>query len=720
MSSQGKWFLLDQVRAGSWGGGNSFLRGFSDSLGKSGQLTIDWREADFVLINSFPFSGLRRWVNHLDLIRRKRPNVKVVHRIDGPISVSRGYPRQEYIDRAVFEINRRFSDLTVFQSQWSMNESLKLGFSKSSEVRVIGNAVNKNVFSPVLKKGVEADKIRIVTSSWSGNPQKGMSTYSFLDRELDFGRYDYQFFGPQQTFASVKNMGRVGQSELASRLQQSDFFITASRNDSCSNSLLEAMACGLTPLALDHGGHPEIIGDPAFLFKTNEELLEKLESGNKMYKPDQNVKGFDEVRTLYQLEAEEVELRSRSRKSVFSFENLGLLNGVAKRDFTSAIENKLGGVMAPKIQHFFVDSMFKDLPSNYWAMPPREFLELDFPSLKMHVSRFLETMQHMDQPNLFRFSWSGDTYSKPMLITSVYALKLHKILGKPASNSLIEHVFSFRRENGEFYEDYLLRRQPLADTLELVLQRKSLATQRADSIRAQNRQSISSLLEAGINIQAQDEILTLPFDDMKALIRDLSWTNPWHAASHVSHMVFFLKNSGFPANAGQASQLIREAHRFFSPELAVSSSEISARLRINGLMKMVTAYQWSPVETNEAVAKQVVDLCLNIIENRHACDQFNLLLVLRYFSDKAPGYRLDEIANFARTYKAGLAAHFWPGFGGFSFYPRRSQFALYGKKVSLGLREPDLHGTVMLTWALAELESLLGDTGPRQFQSLRP
>ena len=53
-------------------------------------------------------------------------------------------------------------------------------------------------------------------------------------------------------------------------------FITASQNDPCSNSLIEAVSCGLQCLALNSGGHKEIVTNESFLFSDEKDLLNKL------------------------------------------------------------------------------------------------------------------------------------------------------------------------------------------------------------------------------------------------------------------------------------------------------------------------------------------------------------------------------------------------------------------------------------------------------------
>ncbi len=54
-------------------------------------------------------------------------------------------------------------------------------------------------------------------------------------------------------------------------------YIAPSRDDPCSNALLEALACGLPAAFLASGGHPELVGDGGLPFEADEELPDVLD-----------------------------------------------------------------------------------------------------------------------------------------------------------------------------------------------------------------------------------------------------------------------------------------------------------------------------------------------------------------------------------------------------------------------------------------------------------
>jgi glycosyltransferase involved in cell wall biosynthesis len=59
---------------------------------------------------------------------------------------------------------------------------------------------------------------------------------------------------------------------VADLLRAHDVYVAPSRNDPCSNALLEALACGLPAVYRRSGGHPELVGEGGLGFSSPEEL----------------------------------------------------------------------------------------------------------------------------------------------------------------------------------------------------------------------------------------------------------------------------------------------------------------------------------------------------------------------------------------------------------------------------------------------------------------
>ena len=256
------------------GGGHQFMRALSGEFERWGlrveNNTIS-RTTRACLFNSFNFDFER-------LKRLRQQGCKLVHRVDGPIGSYRGW--DDGSDRRIWQINHEMADATIFQSDYSLQKHLELGLEFQSP-HIITNAVDPSLFHPQARIPFEpARKIRLISVSWSDNLNKGAAIYKRIEECLDWDRFDYTFVGRSQI--SFDRMGAIApmpSQPLAELLREHDIFITASRHDPCSNSLIEALSCGLPALYLNSGGHAEIVGAAGFAFTEAEEvpaLLDRL------------------------------------------------------------------------------------------------------------------------------------------------------------------------------------------------------------------------------------------------------------------------------------------------------------------------------------------------------------------------------------------------------------------------------------------------------------
>jgi len=144
---------------------------------------------------------------------------------------------------------------------------------------VIPNAVEASIFHPPEgREPLEGRRVKLVATSWSDNPNKGADVFAWLDRNLDWGRYELTFVGRSPVaFERIRVVGPVGSEQVAECLREADLYVAASRNDPCSNALLEALACGLPAAYRASGGHPELVGGGGLSFSEPEELPGVLE-----------------------------------------------------------------------------------------------------------------------------------------------------------------------------------------------------------------------------------------------------------------------------------------------------------------------------------------------------------------------------------------------------------------------------------------------------------
>jgi glycosyltransferase involved in cell wall biosynthesis len=257
-----------------YGGGNQFLLALRGELERRGLLVENNTISNTTracLFNSFNFD--------FDRLRRlRRQGCRMIHRVDGPIGSYRG--RDDGTDLRIQAINQELADATVFQSRYSLDAHHALGLKFKAPVAIM-NAVDPGVFHPDGRRSaLQGRKIRLISTSWSSNPNKGAATYQWLDRNLDWNRFDYTFVGRSEaSFRHIRTIAPVASRELAGLLRQHDIYIAASLHDPCSNALLEALACGLPAVYAQSGGHQEIVGEAGFGFPAPESipvLLDRL------------------------------------------------------------------------------------------------------------------------------------------------------------------------------------------------------------------------------------------------------------------------------------------------------------------------------------------------------------------------------------------------------------------------------------------------------------
>lgn len=256
-----------------YGGGNQFMMALRKALKHQNVRVVVNQmseDVDVHLCNSawFDVSLFRHAV--------KKRRIRMLHRIDGPISLYRGTDAIE--DNQIYTLNHEFSSATIYQSGWCFQRSLDLGYEPVRPL-VIHNAVDGQIFYPSNRLTLEPNqKIRLVATAWSDNPRKGKSFYQWLDEHLDFDRFTLTFVGRiDAAFRNIRHIPPQTSKNLACLLREQDIYLTASENDPCSNALLEALACGLPALYFDSGGHCELTGFGGLPFTNQEHLLTQLE-----------------------------------------------------------------------------------------------------------------------------------------------------------------------------------------------------------------------------------------------------------------------------------------------------------------------------------------------------------------------------------------------------------------------------------------------------------
>jgi glycosyltransferase involved in cell wall biosynthesis len=286
--------LFHQFSPPPGGGGHQFLRAFVGELERRG-LEVEnnrlARSTRACLLNSYNFDERR-------LRRLIHADSRVVHRIDGPISVYRGF--DDGTDARISAINAEFAHATVFQSHYSLDKHRELGLELLDPI-VIPNAVDPAIFHSGPR--TPGSRLRLIATAWSDNPNKGAATFAALERMLDWSRYELTFVGRSPiAFERITMLPPMGSHDLAATLREHDAYITASRHEAGSNAVLEALASGLPVVYVDSGSNGELVGAAGVPFTEDEQLpaaLERLRDEYEQLRAAISVSSLADVASRY-------------------------------------------------------------------------------------------------------------------------------------------------------------------------------------------------------------------------------------------------------------------------------------------------------------------------------------------------------------------------------------------------------------------------------------
>ena len=253
------------------GGGNQFLRILDSVLCTRGVRADNLEDSDLVLFNSHQF------MDQVAAAKKRFPRKLFIHRIDGPMRIYNSMSDKR--DSIVGIAASMIADGVIFQSEWSRNENYRLGLHKNLFDTVINNSVDPDIFNRRNKKPFsKTGKAKLVAASWSTNLGKGFDVYEWLDKNLDFSRYEMTFVGNSPIrFSNIKHIAPMNSRNLADELKRHDIFIFASKVEACSNALLEALHCGLPSVTYNYSSNPEIVGKGGELFESPEDIPECLD-----------------------------------------------------------------------------------------------------------------------------------------------------------------------------------------------------------------------------------------------------------------------------------------------------------------------------------------------------------------------------------------------------------------------------------------------------------
>ncbi len=205
----------------------------------------------------------------------------------------------------------------------------------------------------------------------------------------------------------------------------------------------------------------------------------------------------------------------------------------------------------------------------------------------------------------------------------------------------------------------------------------------------------------------------------------LNWQQPWGSGSHLSHEIFFLAANArmgvvgvdYPEIAKTVLTLLQGIRH---PEDGCwYVGKIPDAMKINGAMKIFSLLNWLDEPWPDCSALLPFALKQPFIDD--GCGFLNRLYVVwnACRGGDAAAYRepIRKLVQDALTH----LKHFERADGGFSFLAAGAERKYFGCEVSAGDPVGDMHGAVMLTWALALCSELAPElvTGAEHWHPMR-
>lgn len=339
-------------------------------------------------------------------------------------------------------------------------------------------------------------------------------------------------------------------------------------------------------------------------------------------------------------------------------------------------------------------------------------------TLKPNILGFLSKLRRPEHLGFYSYSLSGDIFDPRAarwgLGNTVFAAKIYYMLDAVKdvkdSREMADFIRSFQNESGEIYDPIIERQSRFRRVSHSLKSFDFNNIFNQQTRRAETRQAFAALMSLNEKPLMPYELIPETKEDIRRYILGLDWKRPWGASSHISHLIFFLKNNFKPKSQDVVDVLIDyalsvvEGFRQEDGAWYMPGGVISLEEKINGAMKIMLTYDTAKKDFSSP--EKLIDLLLLSLNNRHACDNFNIVCVAYYCSMKT-NYKKEQIESFCVERLNSYRQYYWPEYGGFSFSKGFANNVYYGATITKGLPEPDIHGTMLYLWGIVLISRIL-------------
>ena len=208
------------------------------------------------------------------------------------------YKGNVYIKNKEMKFYLLNADFVFYQSKFCKKCCDQIIYKRTKNYKILYNAVDTNFFIPadvkksslvsILKVGIYnrnnmwrlTDTIKAIYNI--NNIKKNSYKLSIvgpiekkIKNEIDL-LIDYYSLNKQVLF-----LGEVNQNDIVSIMQKHDIFLTTKIYDPCSNTIIEAMSCGLPVVFHNSGGNYELVKNAGWSFGEKNKNIEKIKVSQK-------------------------------------------------------------------------------------------------------------------------------------------------------------------------------------------------------------------------------------------------------------------------------------------------------------------------------------------------------------------------------------------------------------------------------------------------------
>ncbi|MGB7342112.1 MAG: hypothetical protein WBC91_24665 [Phototrophicaceae bacterium] len=245
------------------------------------------------------------------------------------------------------------------------------------------------------------------------------------------------------------------------------------------------------------------------------------------------------------------------------------------------------------------------------------------------------------------------------------------------------------------------------------------------TIHAETKQAIATLIEAGASPQKIFSDFPMNSAHLKRHLETLNWENPWAAGANTTTIAVFLDALKTNQNYSPLVQTLTQQLADFIVQTVdnetgtyyIAPQRPHYDNLINGAMKVLTTLDWLDVPIHRP--RELIDTCLSQMPSSEGCHIVDAVYVL-YRCSQQVDYRRADCQSYCIQLLDMIQTHYVADEGAFSYFSGKSQVSYYGVPITNGKPIADMHGTILITWALAMIFDLLDDDRLPQWHIIKP